>query len=98
MFNSNETEFDYVVVGPRAGTLGGCTAHNAMITIYPHESDWQGLSAIAKADDPADGSWEPAKMRRYFERIERCGYIAASDPDLKAGGHGSSGYLGTSMA
>ena len=23
---------------PRAGTLGGCTAHNAMITVYPHES------------------------------------------------------------
>lgn len=22
---------------PRAGTLGGCSAHNALITIYPHE-------------------------------------------------------------
>jgi choline dehydrogenase len=25
---------------PRAGTLGGCTAHNAMITVYGHGSDW----------------------------------------------------------
>src|SRR5438552_1887900 len=25
---------------PRAGALGGCTAHNAMITVYPHNSDW----------------------------------------------------------
>ena len=25
---------------PRAGTLGGCTAHNAMIFIAPHDSDW----------------------------------------------------------
>src|SRR5215510_6070689 len=24
------------VLYPRAGTLGGCTAHNAMITVYPH--------------------------------------------------------------
>jgi choline dehydrogenase len=23
----------------RAGKLGGCTSHNAMITIYPHEND-----------------------------------------------------------
>src|SRR5262245_1273210 len=26
---------------PRARTLGGCTAHYAMIIIRPHESDWQ---------------------------------------------------------
>ena len=25
---------------PRAGTLGGCTAHNAMIFVYPHNADW----------------------------------------------------------
>ena len=25
---------------PRAGTLGGCTAHNAMIWVYPHNADW----------------------------------------------------------
>ena len=29
---------------PRAGTLGGCTAHNAMITVYPHESDWDRIA------------------------------------------------------
>src|ERR1700759_449972 len=27
------------VLYPRAGTLGGCTSHNAMIMIYPHEAD-----------------------------------------------------------
>ncbi|QEH35962.1 Alcohol dehydrogenase [acceptor] [Aquisphaera giovannonii] len=86
------------VLYPRSATLGGCTAHNAMITVYPHDSDWRGLSEIARADDPSDGSWEPAAMRRYFERIERCGYIADDDPELRAGRHGDSGYLGTSMA
>src|SRR5690242_14355194 len=25
---------------PRSGTLGGCTAHNAMTTVAGHNSDW----------------------------------------------------------
>ena len=29
---------------PRAGTLGGCTAHNAMITIYGSGSDWDAIA------------------------------------------------------
>ena len=28
------------VLYPRAGALGGCTAHNAMILVYPHNEDW----------------------------------------------------------
>src|SRR5690348_4644543 len=32
------------VLYPRAGTLGGCTAHNAMITVYPHNSDWDRIA------------------------------------------------------
>jgi choline dehydrogenase len=27
------------ILYPRAGTLGGCSAHNALLTIYPHNSD-----------------------------------------------------------
>jgi choline dehydrogenase len=27
------------ILYPRAGTLGGCSAHNALITILPHSSD-----------------------------------------------------------
>src|ERR1700753_3240057 len=34
------------VLYPRAGTLGGCTAHNAMIFLYPHNEDWQGSSDL----------------------------------------------------
>src|ERR1700681_4726004 len=37
---------------PRAGTLGGCTAHNAMITIYPSDSDWDEIARIT-----GDRSW-----------------------------------------
>jgi choline dehydrogenase len=55
---------------PRAGTLGGCTAHNAMITVVPQDSDWNYI-----ADITCDESWRPAKMRGYFERLENCKYV-----------------------
>jgi choline dehydrogenase len=57
---------------PRAGTLGGCTAHNAMITVVPQDSDWNYI-----ADLTGDESWRPAKMRGYFERLENCKYVPA---------------------
>jgi choline dehydrogenase-like flavoprotein len=57
----------YGVLYPRAGTFGGCTAHNAMIFVYPHNSDWDDL-----AERTGDRSWRAANMRRYFERLEDC--------------------------
>ncbi len=60
------------VLYPRAGTLGGCTAHNAMITVYPHNSDWDSI-----AEATGDSSWRASEMRRYFERLERCDYLLA---------------------
>src|SRR6185503_4386967 len=45
---------------PRAGTLGGCTAHNAMIFVAPHNSDWKHIARIT-----GDRSWRPGKMREY---------------------------------
>ena len=55
------------VLSPRSGTLGGCTAHNAMITVYPHDADWDG---IARAT--GDRSWRAGAMRRWFEQLEAC--------------------------
>jgi choline dehydrogenase-like flavoprotein len=55
------------VLYPRAGTLGGCTAHNALFLIYPQNADWD---AIALAT--GDRSWAAGNMRRYFERLENC--------------------------
>ncbi len=55
------------VLYPRAGTLGGCTAHNAMILVYPHNADWDYI-----ADLTDDRSWRASRMRRYFERLEDC--------------------------
>jgi choline dehydrogenase len=70
---------------PRAGTLGGCTQHHAMLTVYPHNSDWQHI-----ADLTGDESWAPDKMRAYFQKLERCTYN--SDPAAR---HGSDGWLTT---
>jgi choline dehydrogenase len=59
---------------PRAGTLGGCTAHNAMITVIPQDCDWNYIRDIT-----GDKSWDGAKMRSYFERLENCKYVARPD-------------------
>lgn len=74
---------------PRTGTLGGCGAHNAMVTVYPHESDWTKIQNLT-----GDDSWAPANMRKYFERLENNTYLSSSS--TKAAGHGFNGWLGTS--
>jgi choline dehydrogenase-like flavoprotein len=55
------------VLYPRAGALGGCTAHNAMILVYPHNEDWDYIAKLTN-----DPSWKADNMRRYFERMEDC--------------------------
>jgi choline dehydrogenase len=55
------------VLYPRAGTLGGCTAHSAMIFVYPHNADWDGIARLT-----GDASWNAETMRRYFTRLENC--------------------------
>ncbi|CCD34523.1 similar to glucose-methanol-choline oxidoreductase:GMC oxidoreductase [Botrytis cinerea T4] len=70
---------------PRAGTLGGCSNHNAMISIYPHDSDWQHI-----VDITGDDSWAPDNMRTYFEKMEHCDYLPEDTP-----GHGFDGWLHT---
>lgn len=83
------------VLYPRAGTLGGCTAHNAMIFVYPHNADWDRIAEIS-----GDHSWRAANMRRYFERLEDCRYRPLSRRlkeffgfDLSR--HGFAGWLPT---
>jgi choline dehydrogenase-like flavoprotein len=55
------------VLYPRAGTLGGCTAHNALIFVAPQNGDWDDIAQLT-----ADPSWSAANMRKYFERMENC--------------------------
>jgi choline dehydrogenase len=100
------------VLYPRAGTVGGCTAHHAMITVYPNDSDWDAIAELT-----GDPSWAASQMRIYFERLERCGYQSSghrlpknaflarailATPLLRdrftPTGHGFDGWLPTSMA
>lgn len=54
---------------PRAGTLGGCTSHNAMITVTPQDIDWNNIAKLT-----GDNSWRAENMNRYFARLENCRY------------------------
>ncbi|KUL82525.1 hypothetical protein ZTR_10634 [Talaromyces verruculosus] len=75
------------ILYPRAGTLGGCTTHNAMITVTAEDADWQYI-----ADITGDSSWEPANMLTYFERLEANRYLPSSIV-----GHGYDGWLMTTL-
>jgi choline dehydrogenase-like flavoprotein len=80
------------ILYPRAGTLGGCTSHNAMIWVYPHDADWDAIAAAT-----GDASWSAASMRRYFEKIEQCRHRPVHRLLARLGlhvtGHGWRGWL-----
>ena len=85
------------VLYPRAGALGGCTAHNAMIMVYPHNADWDGIAALT-----GDSSWNADNMRRYFQRVENCHHRPLHRWLAKIGinptRHGFKGWLSTEKA
>ena len=55
---------------PRAGALGGCTTHNAMITVTPQNRDWDYIAQLT-----GDPTWRAEHMNRYFARLENCHYL-----------------------
>ena len=85
------------VLYPRAGTLGGCTAHNAMILVYPHNVDWNWIAELT-----GDRSWEAGRMRKYFERLEDCNHRPLHRWLARLGWnptrHGWRGWLSTERA
>jgi choline dehydrogenase len=82
---------------PRAATLGGCTAHNAMILVYPQRADWDQM-----ADLTGDPSWRADNMRQYFERLEDCRHRPfdrfMNTFGINPSRHGYSGWLRTEKA
>ncbi|NLD70704.1 MAG: GMC family oxidoreductase, partial [Limnobacter sp.] len=85
------------VLYPRAAALGGCTAHNAMIFVLPHDSDWDGIAELT-----GDASWRASNMRHYVERLEACRHRplrrALRRIGLDSTGHGWDGWLQTEKA
>ncbi|KAI0435707.1 hypothetical protein F4803DRAFT_544593 [Xylaria telfairii] len=74
------------ILYPRAGTLGGCSRHNAMITMYPFDQDWDTIATLT-----GDKSWAASNMRQYFQKVENNKYLPTS-----VVGHGYNGWLTTS--
>ncbi|MGB0723049.1 MAG: GMC family oxidoreductase [Gammaproteobacteria bacterium] len=85
------------VLYPRAGCLGGCTAHNAMITVYPHNADWDHIAKLT-----GDDTWNANTMRGYFQKMENChhrpGYRFLSKFGFNPTRHGFKGWLRTEAA
>ena len=93
---------------PRATGIGGCTVHNAMVTMSGPADDWDAIASLVD-----DRSWNSERMRGYFERLENCHYVRPGYRalpvvgwvyDLVAklwgnrGRHGFNGWLDTSWA
>ncbi|PWY64267.1 choline dehydrogenase [Aspergillus heteromorphus CBS 117.55] len=76
------------ILYPRAGALGGCTAHHALISMYPHRTDFEYIANLTN-----DPSWAPDHMRQYFTRLEDNHYLGPG-----AAGHGYTGWLSTQTA
>jgi len=85
------------VLYPRASGLGGCTAHNAMIYVLPHASDWNHIAHLT-----GDLSWRATHMRRYAYRVEDCRHRplwrALRYLGIDPTGHGWNGWLRTEKA
>jgi choline dehydrogenase-like flavoprotein len=82
------------VLYPRAAALGGCTAHNAMIFMRPHDSDWNHIAQLT-----GDPSWRASHMRLYARRVEACHHRplwrALQRFGIDPTGHGWNGWLQT---
>lgn len=101
---ADRTEDETGVFYPRAQGVGGCTVHNAMITVSGPSEDWDRV-----AEATGDESWRGERMRAYFQRVERCHYNRPTRGRrfLKRFGvptgwegdrHGSAGWLDTTVA
>jgi choline dehydrogenase-like flavoprotein len=82
------------VLYPRAAALGGCSAHNAMIFMFPHDSDWDSIAKLT-----GDSSWSARRMRRHARVLEKCRYRplwrALALLGINPTGHGWRGWLRT---
>lgn len=80
------------VLYPRAGTLGGCTAHNAMIFITAQPGDWDALAAAT-----GDPGWSAKAMARYQRKVEKCRHRPVwrllGRLGIRSTGHGWAGWL-----
>ncbi|KAJ9063015.1 hypothetical protein DSO57_1004645 [Entomophthora muscae] len=75
---------------PRAGALGGCAVHNAMISVYPNSRDFEMMKRITR-----DDGWAEGNMRKYFKRMENNQYLVSKllNPSNGFGGWFKTSYI-----
>ncbi len=82
---------------PREGGIGGCTAHNAMIFLFPDYREWDFIASVT-----GDSSWKAVNMRKYAQRLEDCRYRPVQRflnwLGVNLTGHGFNGWLTTQKA
>ncbi|TGJ83594.1 hypothetical protein E0Z10_g5182 [Xylaria hypoxylon] len=72
---------------PRYGGLGGCSEHNALVSLLPSKNDFNYIRDLLN-----DPSWDTDNMRKYFQKFEHLEYKVASKK-----GHGTNGYIDISV-
>ncbi|KAG8158258.1 hypothetical protein KVR01_012019 [Diaporthe batatas] len=75
------------ILYPRVGALGGCSQHNALVTILPQDNDWEYIAQIT-----GDDTWGADNMREYYKKLEKCHYLPGG---LDSQSHGYDGWLET---
>lgn len=65
------------ILYPRAGVLGGCVSHNALIWILPHRSDWDHIANIT-----GDASWSASAMEQYTEKVHEWLHVEPTNPAI----------------
>lgn len=68
------------ILYPRGSALGGSTAVNAMVTVLPSPSDWDGLAMRT-----GDRSFRAARMEAYEARVREWLSVSLPDPSLALG-------------
>lgn len=65
------------ILYPRAGVLGGCVSHNALIWILPHRSDWEHIANLT-----GDASWRADAMETYIEKVYEWLHVEPTNPAI----------------
>ncbi|TKX26088.1 GMC oxidoreductase-like protein 2 [Elsinoe australis] len=69
------------ILYPRAGTLGGCVTHNALIWITPHASDWENIRRIT-----GDLSWSSLNLgTKFLNKVYEWLPTGPTDPTILLG-------------
>ncbi|CAG9953407.1 unnamed protein product, partial [Clonostachys rosea f. rosea IK726] len=75
------------ILYPRAGALGGCSVHNALIMVKATDKDWNDIASLT-----GDSSWSAGNMNGYFKKLEKNAYLQGI---VNPGSHGFDGWLPT---